>query len=104
MGGFSPGMGHSETANEIEVRKSVSSGTIFLVDEIGHYVMIQKENGKRVSLELTGETEVTLDGKTLSLENLGSLKKGYTATAEHFTNDAGMQRTMWLKVGKGMAQ
>lgn len=77
-----------------------SNGKIFIVDPVGHYVMIQKEDGKKVSLELTSETEVTLDGKALSLDELDALEKGFIASADHFTNDAGMQRTISLKVQK----
>ncbi len=87
---------------EIHVPKATSTGTIFIVDPVGHYVMIQKENGKKVSLELTSETSVSLDGEKLSLDGIGELKKGFTATAEHFTNDAGMQQTLWLKVSRNI--
>jgi hypothetical protein len=81
-----------------------SSGKIFIVDPVGHYVMIQKADGKKVSLELTSETEVTFEGKPLSLDHLSVLEKGFPATAEHFTNDAGMQRTLKLSVQRGVTQ
>ena len=74
-----------------------SSGTIFIVEPGGHYVMIQKENGKKISLALTSETAVFLNGERLSLEKLNELKKGFSVTVEHYTNDAGMQQTVWLK-------
>ncbi len=79
-----------------------STGTIFAVDSVGHYVMLQKADGKKVSLELTSETQVTLDGKKLSLDQLDALEKGLPATAEHFTNDSGMQQTLKLTVQKGV--
>ncbi len=81
-----------------------STGKVFVVDPVGHYVMIQKADGKKVSLELTSETEVTLDGKVLPLDQLDVLEKGFTASADHFTNDAGMQRTLKLTVQRGVAQ
>lgn len=82
----------------VEVPVAVSSGQIFLVDPVGHYVMIQKPDGKKVSLELTAETEVRLDGQPLPLDELSRLKVGDPATARHFTNDSGMQRTLELEV------
>jgi hypothetical protein len=81
-----------------------STGKVFVVDSVGHYVMIQKADGKKVSLELTPETEVTLDGKVLPLDQLDVLEKGFAASADHFTNDAGMQRTLKLTVQRGAAQ
>ena len=81
-----------------------STGKIFIVDPVGHYVMIQKADGKKVSLELTSETEVTFEGKPLSLDHLNVLEKGFPATADHFTNDSGMQRTLKLTVQRGVAQ
>jgi hypothetical protein len=74
------------------------------VDPVGHYVMIQKADGKKVSLELTSETEVTFEGKPLPLDHLDVLEKGFPATADHFTNDAGMQRTLKLTVQRGVSQ
>ncbi|NIT23900.1 MAG: hypothetical protein GTN53_15475 [Candidatus Aminicenantes bacterium] len=85
-------------ADEMYIPVVVSTGTIFIVDPVSHYVMIQKENGKKVSLELTSETSVFLNGENLSLDKLIKIKKDFLATAEHFTNDAGMQQTVWLKV------
>jgi hypothetical protein len=76
----------------------VSKGVVYIVDPVGHYVMIQKSDGKKVSLELTSESEVIFNGEPLSLDRLEVLKPGDMATAEHFTNDAGMQRTIRLTV------
>ncbi len=96
--------GSISTASEGMVPVATSSGKIFAVDTVGHYVMIQKADGKKVSLELTAETEVTLDGKKLSLDQLDALEKGLAATAEHFTSDSGMQQTIRLTVNGHGAQ
>jgi hypothetical protein len=82
----------------------VSKGTVFIVDPVGHYVMIQKADGKKVSLELTSDTELLLNGEPLSLDRLDVLDPGDPATAEHFTNDAGMQRTIRLIIQKKVVQ
>lgn len=82
---------------------ATSTGKIFIVDTVGHYVMIQKTDGKRVSLELTPETQVTLDGEPLGLDQLSALQEGFPATAEHFTSNAGMQQTLRLLVTRGVA-
>ncbi len=92
----------SARAEQNQVPITRSTGTIFAVDSVGHYVMLQKADGKKVSLELTSETQVTLDGKRLSLDQLDVLEEGLPATAEHFTNDSGMQQTLKLTVQKGV--
>jgi|SRR3972149_2182093 len=86
------------TATEREIPKATSTGKIYRVVTESHFVMIKKADGKRVSLELTPESEVTLDGKVIPLDELGMIKVGFDATAEHFTNDSGMQRTVRLDV------
>jgi len=83
---------------EISVPTVTSTGKIFIVNPEGPYVMIKKADGKKVSLELTPETTVTLDGKSLPLDQIGILKVGYVATAEHFTSDVGMQQTISVSV------
>ena len=75
-----------------------SSGKVTIVNAEGPFVMIQKEDGKRVSLELTPETTVTLDGQALPVDQLSALEPGFIATAEHYTNDQGMQQTVRLVV------
>ena len=86
------------SAEEQSIPLATSSGKITIVNAEGPFVMIQKANGKRVSLELTPETTVTLDGKELPVAQLSALEPGYMATAEHYTNDAGMQQTVRLVV------
>ena len=86
------------SAEDQAIPRATSSGKITIVNAEGPFVMIQKANGKRVSLELTPETTVTLDGKELPVAQLSALEPGYMATAEHYTNDAGMQQTVRMVV------
>lgn len=83
---------------EREIPKATSSGKIYRVAAENGFIMLKKADGKRVSLELMPETEVILDGKVIALDQLSLIQVGDDATAEHFTNDAGMQRTLKIEV------
>ena len=88
---------------ELSVPVVTSTGKIVIINPDGPFVMIRKADGKKVSLELTPETKVTLDGESLPLDQISALEIGFVATAEHFTNDTGMQQTISLAVVREVA-
>jgi hypothetical protein len=84
---------------ELPVEKVVSKGTVTIVDVEGQILILQKENGKKVSLEVTQETALSLNGEPRGVELLEQMEPGKTqVSAEHYTNDAGMQEAIRLEV------
>jgi hypothetical protein len=86
---------------ELHVSKVISKGTVQIVDTESQFIILQREDGKKVSLEVTQETQIFLNGEPRGVEVLEEMKEGQTIiAAEHYTNDAGMQRVVRLDVLK----
>jgi hypothetical protein len=84
---------------ELPVEKVVSQGTVLMVDAEGQMLILQKENGKKVSLEVTQETRLFLNGEPRGVELLEQMEAGRTVViSQHYTNDAGMQEAIRLEV------
>lgn len=78
------------------LEKTVSEGIVKMGSEANRYIMIVKENGLVVALDLTQETQIFFEGEEQKISGFFSqLKLGKSrVSAEHYTNDAGMQEAL----------
>ena len=84
---------------QLPMTKAVSQGTVVVVDIEGQILIIQKEDGKKVSLEVTQDSHLSLNGEARGVELLEEMEAGKTVvTVEHYINDAGMQEVVRLDV------
>jgi hypothetical protein len=79
----------------------VSEGTLIVINTEGQILILQKADGKKVSLEVNSESQIFLNGEPRGVDLLKEMRPGQTVVkVEHYMSDAGMQQVVKLNVSK----